>query len=762
MNQLIHILHLEDDPVDAELIQAKIEAADLLCRKTCVETRAEFEEALRQGKYDIILADFRLPMYDGMSALRLTQELCPDVPFVFVSGTMGEEAVIEGLTEGATDYVLKQRLSRLVPAIRRALHEAENRRARKQAEATLAERHSLLRALIDNMPDAVFVKDTKGRFLVANKMTAQIMGTTPDELIGKTDFDFYQEDLAKVYYSDEQTIIESGESLIRKEETVTYGPGGKRLHLTTKAPFRDREGKIMGIVGTSQDITERKLAEEELKKHRDHLEELVKDRTAELAVAKERAETANQAKSTFLSNMSHELRTPLNSILGYAQILQRRPLPTDIHKGITIIQQSGEHLLTLINDILDLSKIEAGKMELAPAPLHFPIFLRGIADIVRARAEAKYLTFNLIAPDELPAGILADETRLRQVLLNLLDNAVKFTDAGRVTLRVSGGQVVTPDSATSDTKSLCFEVQDSGIGIPPDQIERIFQPFEQAKDLLHLSKGTGLGLAISRQLVQLMGGDLHVQSELGQGSRFWFDVVLPVTSMGIAAHSITSPDRTITGYDGVRRVILVADDISLNRTMIVDLLQPLGFEIIEAENGQQAVALAQEKPPDLILMDRVMPVMDGFTAVQNMRQIPALQHIPIIAVSASVSEKHKAQSLAVGSSDFLSKPIRWPDLAALLEKHLHLEWIYEETEKVVPPAIHSRPPAGLVPPPQEEIAILYELALMGNMRRIEERAAYIETLGEQYGPFVQKLQQLAADFDGKAIQTLVKQYKEDI
>jgi signal transduction histidine kinase/DNA-binding NarL/FixJ family response regulator len=520
------------------------------------------------------------------------------------------------------------------------------------------------------------------------------------------------------------------------------------------------EESLGRVLVSIQDITERVQVEEELRKHRDHLEELVQERTAELVVAKEAAEAASRAKSAFLANMSHELRTPLNAILGYAQILQRRPLDPDVINSLSVVQRSGEHLLTLINDILDIAKIEAGKLELSPTSIHLPVFLQDIASIIAERAVAKGLTFSFEAPDGLPPGVQADETRLRQVLLNLLDNAVKFTEQGEVVLHVGVGEdgseasphPHTPTLPPKKTFLLRFSVRDTGIGIPPDRMEHIFQPFEQAGDLAHRTKGTGLGLAISRQLVRLMGGDIHVQSEPGRGSTFWFEIALPVVAMVVEA--APPPERVIAGYTGSRRRVLVVDDVLSNRAVLVDLLQPLGFDVVEAADGQQALHLARALRPDLILMDRRMPVLDGFEAARQLRRMPGLKDMVVIAVSASVSAEDQARSREAGIDAFLPKPVHWSKLAALLEEHLGLEWIYEEQEALG----EGRPSAPLAPPPQEEIAILYDLARMGDMWAIRERAAHIETLGEQYAPFARKLRALAEGFEEREILALVEQY----
>ncbi len=477
----------------------------------------------------------------------------------------------------------------------------------------------------------------------------------------------------------------------------------------------------------------------------------------QLRLQKEAAEAANQAKSTFLANMSHELRTPLNAILGYAQILRQQPLEAHVIDKLHTVQRSGEHLLTLINDILDIAKIEAGKTELFPTEIHFPSFLVGVVDIIRSRAGAKNLRFAFEAMNPLPDGIQADETRLRQVLLNLLGNAVKFTDEGQVTLRVSKLQITNGELPANEF-AICylrFEVEDTGAGIPSDQLERIFQPFEQVGEVSRRAEGTGLGLTVSRQLVRLMGGELHVESEPGQGSRFWFEVALPV--MEAAVEPVHPPERAITGYTGPRRTVLVADDTPSNRAMLVDLLQPLGFKVFEAADGQQAIQLAQEIRPDLILMDRRMPVLNGFEAMRQIRQNSELTEVPIIAISASVSAEDQVQSREVGYNDFLPKPIHWPNLAALLAEYLDLEWSYsEEKAEGIQPSPFSLQPAEV--PPQKDLAVLLDLARRGNMLAIREWAAHIETLGEQYVAFTRRLRELTIGFEETEILALIKQY----
>jgi signal transduction histidine kinase/DNA-binding LacI/PurR family transcriptional regulator/DNA-binding NarL/FixJ family response regulator len=474
----------------------------------------------------------------------------------------------------------------------------------------------------------------------------------------------------------------------------------------------------------------------------------------ELAQARDAAEAANRAKSTFLASMSHELRTPLNGILGYAQILKREPLDTIATRGLSIIEQSGQHLLTLINDILDLAKIEAGRLQLNPAPLQLPEFLEGIIGIIRARAEAKQLHLSFEAPPSLPEWVQADETRLRQVLLNLLGNAVKFTDRGSVTLRVSAeARPLSADQAAAATQPLCalrFEVVDSGIGIPPERLERIFLPFEQAGEQWRQVEGSGLGLAISRQLVRLMGDDLHVASEPGRGSAFWFQLLLPVEQA--ASPAAPSHQPMIVGYRGRRRTVLIVDDIPSNRAMLVDMLLPMGFTVLEAEDGRQALEVVQQAQPDLILMDRRMPVLSGPESVHQIRALSYGASVPIVATSASVTESDQILSQEAGYDAFLPKPISWAQLATMLERYLQLEWEH------APDVAAAEAPEALLPPPPEELAALLELAELGDILALQARAAELQQRDPRLRPFVSRLERLAGRFEVEQLETMLREY----
>jgi PAS domain S-box-containing protein len=462
-----------------------------------------------------------------------------------------------------------------------------------------------------------------------------------------------------------------------------------------------------------------------------------------LQLAKEASDAANRAKSQFLASMSHELRTPLNGILGYTQILGRdETLTPKQREGLEVIQQSAEHLFGLINDVLDLARIEAGKLELHPVDFNLPEFAHTMFEFFAPRAREKNLWFESNIQPGLPQVIRGDLQRLRQVVFNLLGNAIKFTTEGGVIFsveRVDG--------------RIRFSVSDTGPGITPEDQARLFVPFTQVGDQNQRRGGTGLGLSVSRNIVEQMGGRLQLESRAGWGSRFWFEIP-PGELTGVAPvlQPAANP-RRVTGYAGPRLRVLVADDHAPNCAVLVDFLRPLGFEVLTAADGVEALEIACRDRPDLVLMDVRMPRLDGLEATKSIRKAYPENPPCIIAVSASTHEGQQQAALAAGCAAFLSKPFYEDALLTLLGTHLGVVWHHAPP----PPSSGSRNPiTGLeVPPDSVDARAIAELAAKGDVLGIRTYVQQLQRRDPFQAPFAEHIMELASGFRLKAIRTFV-------
>jgi len=498
--------------------------------------------------------------------------------------------------------------------------------------------------------------------------------------------------------------------------------------LSVIAPLRDHTGQITNFVHLQEDITERRLVAEELRQ------------------AKDTAEKANQAKTTFLANMSHEIRTPMNAILGFAQLLLADPtLSPERRQHLSTIRRSGDHLLQIINDILELARIESGRAQLKLGTFHLPLLLDDIQQMFQLRAEDKDLRFHIARQGVLPEFVVGDETKLRQVIINLLGNACKFTPSGgQVELRVR-------TTAEPDGKlRLDGEVEDNGPGIAPEDLLRLFEPFYQTPSG-RLAGGTGLGLAISHGVVHLMGGQLAASSQLGRGSTFRFDVQL---TLGEPV-AIVPRAQVLRLRSGVSCRVLVVDDQAENRELAAQLLTPLGFSIRLANDGAEAVAQCQSWSPQVVLLDLRMPVMDGHEAARQIRAAHGAA-IKIIALSAGAFAENEQDALAAGADAFLTKPFQVGDLLDQIKRLTGVEYDYADRppdESSGPPAAASTPavwdlskvPPGLIKP-------LLEATSTADYSRLLELIEQVRTLD---GPLARQLHKLASRFDYPAVQAIL-------
>ena len=609
-----------------------------------------------------------------LDELIFTQDEAARCQSVFV------EVMATGQPDGPTEYATRTRTGELRWVESTAfLIPGEDRLApimvcmdvditdRKLAEQKLREFNRDVEGFLNQTTDFVYFKDINSRFRFCSQTLADITGHASwRDMIGKHDREVFPPDTACLYEAEEYPVFTEGRPLIDKVEPYYDKDGQTGYVQTNKWPLFDEERKVVGIFGISRDITERILDQQELQQHRHRLEQLVVERTAELAVAKEAAESASVAKSDFLANMSHEIRTPLNAITGMAHLIRRHGLAPDQMERLDRLEAASEHLLEIINAILDLSKIEAGKFTFEEAPVRVESVLGNVASMLHDRAHAKSLLLVVECDPRLPP-LLGDATRMQQALLNYASNAIKFTDAGRVTLRA---KLLEQDS---QSVLLRFEVADTGIGIAEDELPRLFGAFEQADNsITRKYGGTGLGLAITRKLAHLMGGDAGAESQSGQGSTFWLTMRLKrgnVIDLSDDSTNLAHAEEILRRDHSGCRILLVEDE-PINQEIALAMLDDVGMVVDVAGDGVAALEMLAGNDYDLILMDMQMPKMDGLTATRMVRARPNGSRIPILAMTANAFSEDRTRCFEVGMNDFIAKPVAPAHLYATLLKWL--------------------------------------------------------------------------------------------
>jgi PAS domain S-box-containing protein len=669
MAHALHILHLEDDPRDTELMVASLRAAGIDCDVVRVDTRDQFVEKLRDERFDVVISDVAVPGFDGISAQAVWKEERPSIPFIFLSGTVGEEIAIERLKEGATDYVLKNWMDKLPTVVRRALREMQDRAARQHAQSELQrlnmelesrvkERTAQLSAanealaeserrffdILDHSPAAIFLKDLDGRYIFANRSCQDVMGRERSQVIGKTDYELLPSRLADTYRAHDQQVIDSGLSLdfeeIGGEEDLQ-----PRVFHSSKFPLRDGTGQPYALCGISTDITERKRSEQAM------------------SIARREAERANRAKSDFLSRMSHDLRTPLNAVLGFAQLLDMDNLTADQRESVTQILEAGRHLLDLMNEVLDISRIESGNLSLSPEPVAVAEIVDQVVKLIRPLGAPKQIEVHAAPSAGRERYVRADRQRLNQILLNLMSNAIKYNrQGGRITV------------SCDDAEGGCvrINVSDTGAGIRPEKLALLFTPFERLGAEQTGVEGTGLGLALSRGLAEAMGGKLGVNSEIDRGSTFWLELssTTPVAEDPPRVRDIRAPvqrsDESISG------TILYIEDNASNVRLVERLLKQRrpGITLLHACDGAVGIDMALEHKPDLIFLDLHLPDTPGDEVLRRLWEDTRTREIPVAVLSADATLSQSRRLIATGAKAYLTKPLEVSKMLALIDERL--------------------------------------------------------------------------------------------
>jgi PAS domain S-box-containing protein len=804
MDRTLRILHLEDDAADAELVAATLAQEGLACEWVRAVSRDQFLAAI-DGQYDVILSDYALPGFDGVSAQKIARERRPEVPFVFVSGTMGEEVAIDRLKEGATDYVLKHRLTRLAPAVRRALEESRNRRERERAEtevrrlnAELEQRvvdrtaqlaaanreleqrkrelaqanaflehllaaspsmvfrfepedfrvtyvspnigwllgytpeevidapgfwksiihpddrddalkclreamdamvvqieqeyrcrskdgryrwffnllrieygddgrpaavlgyaldiadrktaeeevrraNAFLDSIIENLPVMLFVKDARDlRFVRFNRAGEEMLGFSRAAVIGKADVDFMPAQMAERYTETDRAALAARSVLDIPEDVVPTREHGVKILHTKKIPILDAAGHPAYLLGISEDITERRAAEE----------------TARLA--KLEAERANRAKSEFLSRMSHDLRTPLNAVLGFAQVLEMDPLPPEQTDSVRQILKGGRHLLELINEVLDIARIESGHLSLSPEPVDVADIVQQSAELVRPLASVRGIAVGTELDELTGCHVRADRQRVKQILLNLLGNAVKYNREGGT---------VTIACARAGEGRVRMSVTDTGAGIPAEKLALLFHPFERLGAEQSAIEGTGLGLAVSKGLADAMGGRIGVASEVDRGTTFWLE--LPETMPADVAVAPEEPAARESSRGDASGTILYIEDNRSNVRLLERLLgKRRAVTLLTAGRGDEGLEQARRTRPHLILLDLHLPDMSGEEVLRQLWSDPQTRALPVAVLSADATPAQRQRLLASGAVAYLTKPLDITQLLRLIDERL--------------------------------------------------------------------------------------------
>ena len=667
MGYELRILHLEDDPRDTELMSASLRDAGIDCDVVRVDTRDQFVAQLSDLQFDVVISDVSLPGFDGIAAQAIWQQQRPTIPFIFLSGTVGEDVAIERLKDGATDYVLKNWMNKLPTVVRRALREMRDRAGQQQArselervnhqlETRVEERTEELRAanqalaeserrlfdILDHSPASIFLKDLDGRYLFMNRSCETVLGAPVGQAIGKSDHDLLPPPIADLFRAHDRQVIGCGTAL----EFEEYGPELElqpRVFHSSKFLLRDSTGSPYALCGIATDITERKRAEQAM------------------SIARREAERANRAKSEFLSRMSHDLRTPMNAVLGFAQLLDMDNLSEEQRESVSQILEAGRHLLELMNEVLDISRVESGTLSLSPEPVAIADTVDQVVKLMRPLGSRRRITVEALPSTAESRYVRADRHRLNQILLNLMSNAIKYN-------RDDGSVIV---SCEEDGGRVRISVTDTGAGIPQEKLALLFTPFERLGADQTGIEGTGLGLALSRGLAEAMGGRLGVRSQIDRGSTFWVELE-SAKEVSVPAQSTADASLAPVSIDSISGTILYIEDNASNVRLVERLLRQRrpAITLLHASDGTVGVEMALSRKPDLILLDLHLPDTPGDEVLRRLWEDTRTRGIPVAVLSADATLSQSRRLIATGAKAYLTKPLDVSKVLALIDERL--------------------------------------------------------------------------------------------
>jgi PAS domain S-box-containing protein len=686
---------------------------------------------------DILITDMVMPKMNGLELATQVLKKYPDTVIIGISAYDNIEKIVSFMKSGGFDFIQKPiHFSNLDNAINNALKrlklkkdlDQKNRELvkknlaleseiekNKKVQKSLELSRNNLKSIFDAMNDMVFILDTTGCVLYVNPVVCEQMGYSEDEIIGMNILELHAP-------QNLNSVVDFVSDMLSGKTSFFVGhlmkQNGESFDVETKIARGSWDDKA-ALIAVSRDMTDFRKAQDDMKI----------------------AQAESKAKSEFLANISHDLRTPLNGILGYTQILVKdNNLDKKYKEQIQVIHKSGEHLLLLINDILDLSKIDAGKMHLQITDFYFNDFLQRIVDMCQVIARKKKIRLNFSASQDCPVCVSGDEKRLRQVLLNLINNAIKYTQKGQVSFDVSRVNSL-----------IRFIVKDTGVGIPNDKLQSIFEPFHQLNNQPSQSEGTGLGLAISRRIIQLMNSDIFVSSHENEGSSFWFEIHLPEVFTKKKRKPKKDKYSEINGQ-GYR--VLIVDDNRMNRQFFMQMLQRNKFELFEAEDGLQAIECTKQYRPHLILMDIMMPRMSGIDAIAEIRKQPENADIIIFSVSANAEMRDLCKQRPNFCNEFILKPLDMRTFYSKLRTYFNFETPGGNEEE----NLNVDKPEKIIPPAVSDIKKLYQMAKTGNVLRVEKMARNMEVNNKDLQSFAKKIQEMAKGFQINELKAFLEQF----